>query len=454
MKLKYVIISIVILVISSCGSTKKVVDESPSWIKSRPLSSVDYIGIGKSSKIKSPYNYAKQAKNNALGDISSEISVNISSSSVLSSVETSHGFVETYSSLIKSNTQNEIEGYELISTYETETEYWCYYKLNKEKYDILREAKKQASIFKSLDFYKRSVESSHVGELKSSILLNIKAIESVKNYWSEDIKVKFEGKNVSLGNELISNLNKLFRSISIKPKSISINGVRGKSISKELLSFTLNNSDDVAQEGIPVLFFYSESRLANNKSFSNNLGKVSYGFNKLKSDSETAIVTCKVDVGAIIDEASIDYLLHRLLDKIYVSQSEINISVRNPIIHISSDERILGEKYNLGDLELVLTNYFDKKGITTSSIKQESDFQIIINADTKMVSKNSDRVYTSELFASIKMISDSEIVYSTTVNGFYGRGSDYKSASMDAYSKSHNYTEVKVGNQIYRCILD
>lgn len=454
MNIKYIIISLLFLTfLQSCGSKKVVVDERPSWIKSRPLSESEYIGIGSYSKVNSPNKYSQLAKNNALGDISSEISVNISSTSVLSSIETSQGFADTYSSLIKSKAENSLEGYELISTYETKTKYWCYYSLNKEKYNTIKNNNRQAAISKSLDFYKRSSSANKQGNLKSSILLNIKAIEAVKDYWNEEIKVVINGSGVFLGNELITNQNKLVTSIHIKPVYKTINGIRGKSISGDKLSYILLDNNGVQQENIPVRFEYSGGRISKNRSVSDNLGRVSYNFKKLKSDKRAVSIKCEVDFPKLIDEATSDYMLHKLLGRISIPEGKTDISVKSPILYLESNEMLLGDSYD-GSISKILEKFFKEKGLETTTIKSQGDFEIIVNSDTKEVSKNSDKVYTSELVVYIKMISNNKIVYSTSVSESYGRGSNYKSASVDAYSKIDSDIRVKVGNQLYRYIFD
>ena len=455
MKFKNIIILFVTLaLIPSCGSKKIVVDNRPSWVKTRPLSVVDYIGVGRSSKVKSPYKYSKLAKNNALNDISSEISVNVSSRSVLSSVETQQGFVDSYSSLIKSKTKNDLEGYELVNTYETETDYWCYYKLNKKKHSDLRKAKRQSAISKSLDFYKRSTDAKTQSSLKPSILLNIKAIEAIKDYWTEEIIITLNGKSVFLGNELISNQNTLMNNLYVNPISNNVNGVRGKSMPKNLLSFILTDKRGVKQENIPVLFKYSDGRISKSKSVSGKKGKVSYKLKKLKSDNNRAFFRCIVDFPELIDEATSDYMLHKLLGKINAPEGKIDITISSPVIYISSVEKLLGKNTEIEEIAITIADYLDKKGLKTTNVKAESDFDIVINSDTKRISRNSDRVYTSELILTIKMFSDNELVYTTNISEVYGRGSDYKNASSNAYSKADSDIRFRVGNQLYRSVFE
>ena len=455
MNFKNIIALFVILVfISSCGSKKIVVDNRPDWVKSRPFSELDYIGIGRSSKIKSPYKYSKLAKNNALNDISSEISVNVSSSSVLSSVETQQGFVDSYYSLIKAKTKNDIEGYELVNTYETETDYWCYYKLKKSKYSDLRKAKRQSAILKSLDFYKRSTDAKTQASLKPSILLNIKAIEAIKDYWTEEIIVTLNGKSVFLGNELITNQSKLMNNLSVTPVYNTVNGVRGKPMYNNLLSFTLTDKKGVKQDNIPVLFSYSDGRISKSRSVSGKNGNASYKLKKLKSDRNKVFFRCGVDFSELIDEATSDYMLHKLLGRINTPEGKIDITISDPVIYISSKEKLLGKDTEIEEIALTIADYLDKKGLKTTNVKAESDFEIVINSDTKKTSRNSDRVYTSELILSIKLFSDNELVFTTNISEVYGRGNDYKDASSNAYSKVDSDIRFRVGNQLYRSVFE
>ena len=61
--------------------------EAPSWVAKRPVDKNYFFGIGTASKSSS--NYIQSAKNNALSDLSSEISINISSELVDIMVERS-----------------------------------------------------------------------------------------------------------------------------------------------------------------------------------------------------------------------------------------------------------------------------------------------------------------------------------------------------------------------------
>ena len=106
-------------------------DNRPSWLKSRPIDHAYYVGISGTSKTNNEFDYASNTKSKALEDLASEIKVKVESNSVLFQLERNDAFRDSYESVIKSKTSQEIEGFELVDAWETETEYWVYYRLSK-----------------------------------------------------------------------------------------------------------------------------------------------------------------------------------------------------------------------------------------------------------------------------------------------------------------------------------
>ncbi|MFW6095955.1 MAG: LPP20 family lipoprotein, partial [Bacteroidota bacterium] len=111
----------------SAGNKKK-----PDWVKSRPVDNNYYIGIGSANTYED--NYTKVAKNNALTDLISEISVKLSSNSVLRQFEDESGFGEEFEAVTKMHIKDDLEDYEVVDSWEGEDKYWVFYRLSKEKY--------------------------------------------------------------------------------------------------------------------------------------------------------------------------------------------------------------------------------------------------------------------------------------------------------------------------------
>ena len=114
----------------------------PDWVKSRPIDKNYYIGIGVAKKSKKNKDYIQYAKDSALKNLASEISVNISGE-VISKVMEKNGInKEELISNIKTSTQAKLQGYELVGTWEDKNNYWVYYHLSKEKYKAQQKKKR------------------------------------------------------------------------------------------------------------------------------------------------------------------------------------------------------------------------------------------------------------------------------------------------------------------------
>jgi hypothetical protein len=96
--------------------------KAPIWVSSRPNNGFKFVGIGFAEKDKGG-NYQMEAKKNALYDLASEIKVDISSNSVLYTIQNNNNFNQNFNSLIKLSNTDNIEGYILVDSYENEKQY-------------------------------------------------------------------------------------------------------------------------------------------------------------------------------------------------------------------------------------------------------------------------------------------------------------------------------------------
>lgn len=96
--MRYLFSILIVLLSVSCSVTKKSVNSDlpvyPDWIENRPISNDYYIGIAKVFKNK--FDYSSIAKQNALIDLSSEISVKLSSASIFHQVDKGDRYREDY----------------------------------------------------------------------------------------------------------------------------------------------------------------------------------------------------------------------------------------------------------------------------------------------------------------------------------------------------------------------
>jgi len=130
----------------------------PSWLRAEPNQAGYYTGIGHSIK-DGTNNYVQSAKKSALDDLVSEIKVNVSSTSVLSQLETNKKLTEQYQQVIQTTAADEIEEFEMVDAWEDASNYWVYYRLSIERYRQIKEEQKRNATTLALGYFEKSTRS-------------------------------------------------------------------------------------------------------------------------------------------------------------------------------------------------------------------------------------------------------------------------------------------------------
>ena len=108
------------------------------------------------------------AKKNALNDLASEISVTVEGNSLLYTLDRKTQFDESFTSTIKTRSNEQLEGFELVDSWESPTEFWTYYRLSKAEHARIKAAKKATVIATAVDHRQRSKEAIATGDLRSA----------------------------------------------------------------------------------------------------------------------------------------------------------------------------------------------------------------------------------------------------------------------------------------------
>ncbi len=213
--LKYSKLLVVFLFIYNPGFSQK--GEKPHWLDSRPASSLYYTGIGVSSKAEE--DYQSKAKQNALADLASEISITISGSSLLQKFENDEQVIENFKKETLVSFINELEGYELAGTYEDDDHYWVYYRLLRQTYQEMKQKKLDNAKAISFDFYNKALAAKKDYHIHNAIDFGIKAINALHDYLNDNITVTIDGSEKNLASEIYSLLTEMLQHIKIRAKA-------------------------------------------------------------------------------------------------------------------------------------------------------------------------------------------------------------------------------------------
>lgn len=179
--------------------------KEPVWITQRPADMAYYNAVVRYTK-KAP-NYADSARDNALREISTQISVQIDSDIYLKETEANGVPTEELISQIRSSSRNKLNDIELAGSYETDKDYWAYYRLSKSAYRAWRIGQRDIAITQAKILL--AEYDAVTTDAVSGITALLKGLELIVDFTDLDLSTMYQNKEVNLYNELFNRLHRL-----------------------------------------------------------------------------------------------------------------------------------------------------------------------------------------------------------------------------------------------------
>jgi len=431
--------------------------EAPSWVAKRPVDKNYFFGIGTASKSSS--NYIQSAKNNALSDLSSEISINISSELVDIMVERSGMNEEESRSEIHALTKADLEEYELMDTWENGFEYWVYYRLSKSTYIAQQELKRKNAINLSLDLFKKAKEKENNWNTKGSTINSaieyyVQALKPLENYYGEPLETFYNGNKIFLQNEIFSSLLWVLSKVKLKAINTKLDIKVGSALKNELnvsASFT-EDGKSVAITNLPIQFSFIKGQGELVETIrTNKKGTVAGQIISISPTQKIQMVKCSLDLTNYIsgDEPS-NYLLNTL-NNINTPGAKFIINVIGPSVYLESYEYNLGSLLSVKIIEPKIKKYLTEKGYSFTDDIAGADAMISINAESRQGSEIYGQ-YVAFVDATISVMdmNSGEEIYKNSLQNKKGIQLSFEKAGLKAYQD----VSKEIGNTIIPEILD
>ncbi len=343
MKQPFIYTLLVFTLFIGCGGPKELseFEQLPGWAKSRPLVSDAYVGIGHAKKLGTSTEYIKTARENALADLASEISVKVSATSVLHSLETEAGLSETMYTKNKLTANDYFEGFEPVAYYDGPTEYWVYYKIDKQLYLQKKEERKTQAIDKALSLYKEGIEAESSRLPITAFSNYMKALEALKEYYNESLEVTFEDKSINLGTTILEAIETVKNDIKVEAIISDHYYKRGQNAPNPVDFRVLYKNLPVAN--IPLKFSYSGGYLNDNTATSSSDGTCSVLLNRLTSSTTSGTITAQVDFYQLARMAVKDIYLRNYSKKLSSEKFFANIYIQSPSVSIQSPKSYINQ---------------------------------------------------------------------------------------------------------------
>ncbi len=453
-KVKILVISLFsVCVLSIHCASKKAVITKPSWVANRPINPEYYIGIGVTPKIGLINQYQQTAKNNALKDLVSEISVNISSSSFLYKLSVNDNMKETYDSRTSVTANEFIEGFELVGSFEDESNYWVYYQLSKQKYQELKRQRIQKALDIALAKYDNALNAKTKFQYQNALVLLVKAVEDVKPYLSETLITTYKNKEIYFGNELFNEIMFCINELKISSNTKEITAKKGQPLTNEMLTFVIKDSKGNKIENIPVIADFSSGFMQNEKARSLSNGEVQFAVPKIKTRKTNDYFTAKIDFNEIIQEATNDFWVKKLLKNINTNSFVKQVTIINPTFFIVSNEKKFDQNTNASLLKEAANSAFISNGIACLSSSKNADFTIEINSNSLQAGTNfnaSNVVFTATI--TVKN-STQRIVYQRNINDLKSNDTNAEIANNMVYNMGVDFIKRRIVPDIIEQLL-
>lgn len=386
-----------------------------------------------------------EAKKNALYDLSSEIKVDISSNSVLYTVQNNNNFNENFNSLIKLSSSDNIEGYTLVDSYENDKQYWVYYQLDKQEYADLKAKKKLQIITKASNFIASAAIDEKNKDFSSSLKKRIQAFGVLTPYLSEEITFDATQTNgVKNVFDLTNLIQQQLQSISVaQQKTIPVIKPYQQSYSALLYTLELKNKSPL--QNFPMLVSSDEEKITiNDKTITNDKGEVQVKITSVEPLNQYVSFSLNPDISSLMGTDSVSRAGITLLKQfIQTASLKVQANVTNVTIYVNSTEKNFGKPTGLNFIDQFIKQKFSGQEVRLVDKPEDADYLIESAADTQEdissdILEANYNIKLASLIINIQLKNrqSNEILYKTQVSDIYGYANSAEKAGLNAYSNT------------------
>lgn len=426
-------------VVQSTPPTGQAATPRPAWVSSRPSGDLDYIGIGSCPKART--DYQESAKKNALNDLASEISVRVEGNSLLSTLDQKTSFSETFNSNIRTSTNQQLEGFEMVDSWQDDKDYWVYYRLSKSEHARIKAERKARAIAQATDGYTRAQQQLAMGDLKGAFDQDIRALIAMKEYWGESDLVTVGDRQVQLANELFADLQRLTNGVRLSalPERCALD-YSNRFKREMLLSAAFGDgkqSRALVQLPVTISFPGMNGKVTESKNTDTD-GHVRSTVQRVELSGGTADLLVRLNVDELVSKDLDPVFVKPLISSLTIPELHIPIDRTMPKVKISASETNLGQPVQSG-IALGLKEELTTRGFRFTDRLADADLLMEVKAGTREGGE-SNGFYTALLDVTYTFQDrrTNETIAEGGKQGVKGIQLDYVKAGLDAYKKAGN----------------
>ena len=428
--------SFIIMGLEGCASMRNVEMEKPVWATERPINSSYYIGIAGVSKEEFPYNASEIARENALNSLAREIRVKVSSSSLLSTLQVNSWVEESFVSNIESTVAEDLEGFNLIDSYESSTEVFVYYRLSKSEYARILAERKQVALGSAYGHYLDAERKISEGEISGAIERYLMGLDVMSKYLGElNPYTGDEGTQFDLDRALLNGMSDAISGLVLSYEKDEIKLLLNSRYTDEvsISSFFDNNS----VFGIPLKYEYSRGAIpVRGTTRTSGNGIVEIPINGFTPGTTRSELVVEVDILSFSKVLNILSPLKPLLEGLTSTPLRIPIVLERPKVFVVGTEKMFQRTIAQGALIPALRAALIEEGVEVVDHATSRALTLSVNADTQAGGEGSG-FFTAYLNATIELTDENgKLIMQKNLERIKGVQLDRIKAGQESYRKA------------------
>jgi len=428
--------SFILLGLEGCASLSKVEMEKPIWITERPINSSYYIGIAGVSKNQFPYNAEEVARENALNSLAREIRVKVSSSSLLSTLQVNNWVEESFASNIESTVVEDLEGFNLVDTYESPTEVFVYYRLSKSEYARILAERKEVSLGNAYGHYIDAERKISEGAISGAIERYLMGLDAISQYLGElNPYVGDNGTTFDLDRALLNGMSDAISGLVLTHEKENIKLLLNNRYTDKVTISSVFNNNIVF--GIPLIYTYNRGAIpVRGTTTTSGNGIVEIPLNGFTPGINRSELIVEVDILSFSKVLNINSPLRPLLASITSTPLRIPVILERPQVFVVGAEKMFQQTLLQGELIPALRAALIEQGVEVLEQGTSSALTLTVNADTKAGGSGSG-FFTAYLDATIELTDENgKLIMQKNLERIKGVQLDRITAGQEAYRKA------------------
>jgi hypothetical protein len=408
--------------------------QKPDWLLNYPADPLYYYGVGGINKAKNDTEFQSKAREIALGELISQIEVNVASTTNTSEMEVNGEYENSFSQLIQLQAQKTIEDFEVVDSWQNEEEFWIMIRLSKQKYQQRLQEKMDLAQSQALTALRDGDSAFEAGNFGTALSSYTRALGDISPYIDRLPEITYGDKTATLFSVLRSNVQQVINQLQVSstdgPEEVRI----GKSGEQPFL-LTVENQEGAPVAGIPFQFQFSRGEGDLDQfSVTGQNGEARSLLSKLVADDKLQIISATLHLNSFLPEEVRNEFMNNLFGSFNALSARYVIKAQGIPVYLEYAEQFLGEEKTTNYIQPVLKQFFNQENYVFTDAMNAAELYIELETSAREGSETYG-IYSAFVDYKITVTSllSGEEVATYSVADVKGISDSYEKAAAKAY---------------------